>query len=73
MAGTTDKVLFGGSGSIPCWKPMIALAEKNLKYDSVMISFSKKEHKTNQELKQLNPRQQVIKCNDVTVLCRLFY
>ena len=52
---------------------MIALAEKNLKYDSVMISFSKKEHKTNQELKQLNPRQQVIKCNGVTVLCRLFY
>ena len=59
MAGKADKVLHGGSGSIPCWKPMIALAEKNLKYDGIMISLSKKNHKTNQELKQFNPLQQV--------------
>ncbi|WAR25321.1 GSTA-like protein [Mya arenaria] len=52
--------LYWGSGSGPCWKPMISLAEKGLweGCPNKMVSFSKKEHKTD-EIITLNPRGQV--------------
>ena len=55
-----DMLLFWGSGSAPCWKPMIALHEKGLwgRVDSKLCEFSKKEHKGEEVLK-LNPRGQV--------------
>ena len=37
---------------------MIVLAEKGLKYDGELVSFSKKEHKQ-QAIMDLNPRGQV--------------
>lgn len=37
----TSRVLIWGSGSGPCWRVQIVLAEKNLKYDSQLIEFSK--------------------------------
>ncbi len=36
----TDRVLIWGSGSAPCWRVMIALEEKGLKYESKQIEFS---------------------------------
>ncbi|KAL8609438.1 hypothetical protein ACOMHN_006625 [Nucella lapillus] len=55
-----DKMfLYWGSGSVPCWKPMIVLEEKGLKgYGNKMISFSEKEQKSEAILK-LNSRGQV--------------
>lgn len=51
--------LFWGSGSIPCWKPMIVLEEKGFGgYKNKLITFSNKEHKGEDVLK-LNPRGQV--------------
>uniref|UniRef100_A0A8W8NBR6 GST C-terminal domain-containing protein n=1 Tax=Magallana gigas TaxID=29159 RepID=A0A8W8NBR6_MAGGI len=50
--------LFWGSGSIPCWKPMIVLEEKGFGgYKNKLITFSNKEHKGEDVLK-LNPRGQ---------------
>ena len=53
-----EKLLYWGSGSIPCWKPMIVLAEKNIEYTSKQISFSEKGHK-GPDVMALNPRGQV--------------
>ncbi|XP_045164907.2 glutathione S-transferase A-like [Mercenaria mercenaria] len=52
--------LFWGSGSAPCWKPMIVLAEKGLWKDDMnkRLEFSKKEHKQSDVL-ALNPRGQL--------------
>ncbi|XP_076437717.1 glutathione S-transferase A-like [Babylonia areolata] len=51
--------LYWGSGSIPCWKVMIALAEKGFEgYGQKLVSFDKNEHKCADILK-LNPRGQV--------------
>ena len=51
--------LYWGSGSAPCWKPMIVLEEKQLSgYGQKLISFSAKEHKS-EEIMKLNPRGQV--------------
>ncbi|KAK7480655.1 hypothetical protein BaRGS_00028127 [Batillaria attramentaria] len=58
MAGE-GMFLYWGSGSAPCWRPMIVLEEKGIKgYGSKMISFSNKEHK-GEEVMKLNPRGQV--------------
>lgn len=54
----SGKLLFWGSGSIPCWKPMLVLAEKGIDYESKQISFSEKGHK-GPEVMALNPRGQV--------------
>ncbi|KAK7091353.1 glutathione S-transferase A-like [Littorina saxatilis] len=65
----SNMVLYWGSGSVPCWRPMLVLEEKKLQgYGSKLISFSKKEHKTEEVLK-LNPRGQVptFKDGDVVV------
>ena len=53
-----EKLLYWGSGSVPCWKPMIVLAEKNIDYTSKQISFSEKGHK-GPDVMALNPRGQV--------------
>ncbi|XP_063407651.1 glutathione S-transferase A-like isoform X2 [Mytilus trossulus] len=53
----SGKLLFWGSGSIPCWKPMLVLAEKGIDYESKQISFSEKGHK-GPEVMALNPRGQ---------------
>uniref|UniRef100_K1QJ85 Glutathione S-transferase A n=1 Tax=Magallana gigas TaxID=29159 RepID=K1QJ85_MAGGI len=61
--------LFWGSGSIPCWKPMIVLEEKGFGgYKNKLITFSNKEHKGEDVLK-LNPRGQVptFKDGDIVV------
>ena len=54
-----DFFLFWGSGSSPCWRPMIVLEEKGLGgYPNKLIEFSKQEHK-GEDVKKLNPRGQV--------------
>ncbi|XP_054911899.1 glutathione S-transferase A-like [Poeciliopsis prolifica] len=54
-----DMTLLWGSGSPPCWRVMIALEEKKLQgYNSVLLSFDKMEHKSQQVL-DINPRGQV--------------
>ena len=54
-----DFFLFWGSGSSPCWRPMIVLEEKGLGgYPNKLIEFSKQEHK-GEYVKKLNPRGQV--------------
>ncbi|XP_029023196.1 glutathione S-transferase A-like [Betta splendens] len=54
-----DITVMWGSGSPPCWKALIALHEKNLQgYNSVLLSFDKKEHKSQQVL-DINPRGQL--------------
>ncbi|XP_046376848.2 glutathione S-transferase A-like [Haliotis rufescens] len=56
---SSNMFLYWGSGSIPCWKPMLVLEEKGLAgYPNKKISFSDKEHKSEEVLK-LNPRGQV--------------
>lgn len=51
--------LYWGSGSIPCWKAMIALAEKDLQgYPNKLISFDRNEQRS-EEILRLNPRGQV--------------
>ena len=55
-----DIFLYWGSGSTPCWRPMIVLEEKQLSgYGNKLISFSDKEHK-GEEVMKLNPRGQVM-------------
>ncbi|KAI8520087.1 hypothetical protein Bbelb_033440 [Branchiostoma belcheri] len=66
---SSDITLYWGSGSVPCWRPMICLEEKGLSgYNSKLISFEKKEHKSD-EIMKLNPRGQVptFKHGDVVV------
>ncbi|XP_048731048.1 glutathione S-transferase A-like isoform X1 [Ostrea edulis] len=54
-----DVFLYWASGSVPCWKAMLALEEKGFsRYKNKMISFDKKEEKSPEILK-LNPRGQV--------------
>ncbi len=54
-----DIFLYWGSGSPPCWRVMLALEEKGLSgYGQQLLSFGKKEHKT-EEILALNPRGQV--------------
>lgn len=50
--------LYWASGSPPCWKVMLALEEKGVKYESKLLQFSKNEHKGEEVLKW-NPRGQV--------------
>ncbi|GMH36844.1 hypothetical protein BSKO_04717 [Bryopsis sp. KO-2023] len=52
-----DRVLYWGSGSPPCWKAMVVLEEKNLPYESKMLSFSDGGHKS-PEVVAINPRGQ---------------
>lgn len=54
-----DNITFyWGSGSCPCWQVMLVLEEKGLPFNSKLISFDKKEHKSD-EITALNPRGQV--------------
>jgi glutathione S-transferase len=54
-----DMFLFWGSGSVPCWKAMIVLEEKDFRdYKNKLILFRKKEQKSPEILK-LNPRGEV--------------
>ena len=58
--------LIWGSGSSPCIKVIIVMIEKGIwgKCESKLISFSKHEHKSEENLK-INPRGQVSKlCDD---------
>lgn len=51
--------LYWGSGSPPCWRVQLLLEEKGVKgYPNKLLSFEKKEHKSEEVLK-LNPRGQV--------------
>jgi len=52
------RFLYWGSGSIPCWRPMIVLKEKDLKYGEKLCNFGNKEHKS-EEIMKLNARGQV--------------
>ena len=55
----SDMMLYWGSGSGPCWRVMIVLHEKGItNYNQKLISFDKKEHKSD-EIMKLNPRGQV--------------
>ena len=54
-----DIFLYWGSGSAPCWRPMIVLEEKGLSgYGQKLVSFSDQEHK-GEDIMKLNPRGQV--------------
>ena len=54
-----DMMIYWGSGSGPCSSALIVLEEKALQgYKEKLVSFEKKEHKTEEVLK-LNPRGQV--------------
>lgn len=53
-----SRVLYWGSGSAPCWRVQVALEEKGLEYESKLVSFSNKEHKS-PEVLALNPRGQL--------------
>ena len=67
-----DMFLYWGSGSAPCWKPMIVLEEKQLSgYGQKLISFSNKEHKSD-EIMKINPRGQVsfILLTKTTLFCK---
>ncbi|XP_028317757.1 glutathione S-transferase A-like [Gouania willdenowi] len=64
-----NMTLLWGSGSVPCWRVMIALEEKNLQgYNQKLLSFEKKEHKS-KEVLDMNPRGQLpsFKHGDVVV------
>ncbi|XP_067666036.1 glutathione S-transferase A-like [Haliotis asinina] len=66
---SSNMFLYWGSGSIPCWKPMLVLEEKGLSgYPNKRISFGDQEHKSD-EITKLNPRGQVptFKDGDVVV------
>lgn len=66
---TKDMFLYWGSGSAPCWKVIIVLAEKGL-WDTCpqkLCEFSKKEHKGDDVLK-LNPRGQMPTFRDGKVI-----
>ena len=52
--------LYWGSGSTPCWRIQLVLEEKNIPYESKLLSFDKNEHKS-EEIMKLNPRGQVNK------------
>ena len=50
--------IFWGSGSGPAWRVLLALAVKKVPYESRLLSFSKREHKS-PEFLALNPRGKV--------------
>ncbi len=50
--------IFWGSGSGPAWRVLLAAAIKKVPYDSKLLSFQKREHKTEQML-SINPRGKV--------------
>ena len=50
--------IFWGSGSGPAWRVLLALAVKKVPYESRLLSFSKREHKS-PEVLALNPRGKV--------------
>ena len=55
----SEMFLYWGSGSPPCWRAMLVLEEKGLSgYPNKLLSFEKKEHKSEEVLKW-NPRGQV--------------
>ncbi|KAH3828193.1 glutathione S-transferase A-like isoform X1 [Dreissena polymorpha] len=60
MAANKDMFLWWGSGSPPCWKPMLVLAEKEMweGLPNKLISFDKKENKE-ADILAANPRGQV--------------
>ncbi|KAK6167900.1 hypothetical protein SNE40_021828 [Patella caerulea] len=72
----SNMYLYWGSGSVACWKAMIALEEKGFGgYPNKLISFSKQEHKA-EDVMKLNPRGQVpvfkdgdIVLNDSVAIC----
>nr|ACM44933.1 rho-class glutathione S-transferase [Laternula elliptica] len=75
MATTSKPFVYWGSGSPPCWKVLLVLQEKKIDYDEKIISFSKKEHKS-EEILELNPRGQVptftdgdVVVNESTAIC----
>lgn len=49
---------FWGSGSGPAWRVALALAVKGLPHDSKLLSFAKREHKS-EEMLAMNPRGKV--------------
>ncbi len=50
--------LYWGSGSAYCWRVMLALEHKNLRYTSHQLKFDQQEHKAPQML-AMNPRGQL--------------
>ncbi|MCA9589033.1 MAG: glutathione S-transferase family protein [Myxococcales bacterium] len=61
--------VFWGSGSGPAWRVLLALAVKQVDYESHLLSFSKGEHKT-PEMLALSPRGKVPVLRDgAYVLC----
>jgi len=68
MGDKSENVLYWGSGSPPCWRVMITLAEKGVKFTDKLLSFANKEHKS-PEVLALNPRGQVptLKLGNVAV------
>lgn len=60
--------IYWGSGSMFAWRVLITLEEKDLQYESKLLSFSEKEHKTEKML-ALNPRGElpVLTDGDVVV------
>ncbi len=50
--------LYWGSGSAYCWRVMLALEHKNLRYTSQQLKFDQQEHKAPQML-AMNPRGQL--------------
>jgi glutathione S-transferase len=60
MSQQEEIFLYWGSGSTPCWRVQIVLEEKQLNYGDKLLSFEKKEHKS-EEIMNLNPRGQVNK------------
>jgi len=55
---TCPRTLYWGSGSPPAWRARLCLEEKQITYQSKMLSFERQEHKTPQVL-SLNPRGMV--------------
>eukprot|EP01024_Parvocaulis_polyphysoides_P041213 TRINITY_DN3779_c0_g1_i2.p3 TRINITY_DN3779_c0_g1~~TRINITY_DN3779_c0_g1_i2.p3 ORF type:complete len:221 (-),score=42.89 TRINITY_DN3779_c0_g1_i2:224-886(-) len=53
----SQRILYWGSGSAPCWRALLALEEKGLEYESKLMEFSKQDHKS-AEVVALNPRGQ---------------
>lgn len=66
-----DYALYWGSGSPFAWRVIVYLHEKQLTFDSHLVEFSKKEHKTEQFLK-MNPRGKIPVLVDQTVTPHVF-
>lgn len=55
---STQLTLYWGSGSPTAWRVLIFLAEKNIQFESKLLSLMKGEHKSPEYLK-INPNGQV--------------